>query len=104
LDQELGINSFQLCDEWKQKSEKLIEKYNLDKPIVDNVTDCRSIDRNLDRKLIFLVKQKFANSKDGDYVPPYWTLPRRINENGETLREVGLFIFIKNIKYFNPRV
>ena len=95
LDQELGINSFHLCDEWKEKSEKLIEKYNLDKPTVDNVTDCRSIDRNLDRKLLFLVKQKFENSKDGEYVPPYWTFPRRNNENGETLREVGLFILFK---------
>lgn len=87
LDQQLGVSSFQLQNEWSERAKKLIETYSLDNPSNNNSLDFKCLKRNLDRKLILAVKQKFEDAHSEEYISP-WILPQLMNKKGETLKEV----------------
>jgi hypothetical protein len=87
LDQKLGVSSIHLCREWNEKAENILKKYNIDNPSTNDSLDFKCLKRNLDRKLVLAVKQKFEDSKTEDYVSP-WILPQLLNKEGESLKEV----------------
>ncbi|CAK5112897.1 unnamed protein product [Meloidogyne enterolobii] len=89
LDQQLGVSSVQKRIEWSEKAQKLIEKYNLDNPPTNASMDFKCLKRNLDRKLVLAVRQKFEDAHTDEYVSP-WILPQLMNKKGETLKETAL--------------
>ena len=95
LDQQLGVSSVQKRNEWSEKAQKLIEKYNLDNPPTNASMDFKCLKRNLDRKLVLAVRQKFEDAHTDDYVSP-WILPQLMNKKGETLKEVFILDNIFN--------
>jgi len=84
LDEQIGISSIQLAEEWQKQSEEFKERFNRDNdPKLE--ADQHSLKRRYDRKLVLLVRQKF-NAQD-DYTSP-WILPQMKNA-GEALKETA---------------
>lgn len=87
LDEQIGISSLQLSQEWLEKCKDLTQKYNLDAPIIQPEENFQSLTRKLDKKLFLLVRQRFPDAPNDEYVSP-WTLPQFLNADGDSLRQV----------------
>jgi hypothetical protein len=90
LDEQLGISTHELLDQWNKREEevtKMLDLYNEKQYARDK--HLQSVMRNTDRKLLLIVRQKFPDALSGDYVSP-WIVPQLKNELGETLRQVSI--------------
>lgn len=87
LDEQLGISSYQLRDDWLQKADMISKRYFMANPIREcNSENVKSFERILDQKMILVVRQRFQEAYDKEYKSP-WTLPQLPNKNNETLRQ-----------------
>uniref|UniRef100_A0A1I7WN71 Enoyl-CoA hydratase domain-containing protein 2, mitochondrial n=1 Tax=Heterorhabditis bacteriophora TaxID=37862 RepID=A0A1I7WN71_HETBA len=87
LDGQIGVSNAVRIDEWTKKAEQLNTQYHLSEPRMFQSSDERSLMRELDRKLVLIVKQRFGDDK---YVSP-WILPQMKNKSGESLRQIADF-------------
>lgn len=95
MDEEIGISSLQLMDDWKKSGDELIDKHRLNNVSSFEGTDPRSIRRKLDRRILLMVKQLF---QPGQNLVSPWILPQRRN-NGEPLIEARITNNVCIFKY-----
>ena len=92
LDEEIGVTNAQKEDDWKRISEELNQKYRFDSLKTGVAENERNLMREMERKLVLIVKQRMGNQK---YETP-WILPQIKHRDGETLRQVKTLIFREN--------
>ncbi|KAF1759312.1 hypothetical protein GCK72_015777 [Caenorhabditis remanei] len=89
LDEEIGVTNAQKEDDWKRISEELNQKYRFDslKTGVTEAENERNLMREMERKLVLIVKQRMGNESKGYETP--WILPQIKHREGETLRQTA---------------
>uniref|UniRef100_A0A1I7UZ20 Nudix hydrolase domain-containing protein n=1 Tax=Caenorhabditis tropicalis TaxID=1561998 RepID=A0A1I7UZ20_9PELO len=85
LDEEIGVTNRMREDDWQKASEGLEKKYRFDQKSTVGGTTVE--DRQIDRKLVLIVKQRLGEKKGGYSTP--WILPQMKNREGETLRQTA---------------
>lgn len=82
LDEEIGVTNAVREDDWKKAAEDLDKKFKFGEFPPKN--ELKSVERELQRKLVLIVKQKLGEK---GYSSP-WILPQMKHRDGETLRQV----------------
>ncbi|EGT44586.1 hypothetical protein CAEBREN_19624 [Caenorhabditis brenneri] len=86
LDEEIGVTNAVREDDWKKAADDLNAKWQFEKySNPSKGAEPRNVQRELDRKLVLIVKQKMGEKK---YASP-WIFPQMKNKEGETLRQTA---------------
>ncbi|CAL2041973.1 unnamed protein product [Caenorhabditis brenneri] len=86
LDEEIGVTNAVREDDWKKAADDLNAKWQFEKySNPGKGAEPRNVQRELDRKLVLIVKQKMGEKK---YASP-WIFPQMKNKEGETLRQTA---------------
>ena len=85
LEGELGKTVMMEEEEWIKKKQLAFETYGIKRDAFEDKNP-KTLSRAFDRKLILLVRQRFANS--GDKYSSPWILPQLKND-GESLRQTA---------------
>ncbi|CAD6192784.1 unnamed protein product [Caenorhabditis auriculariae] len=83
LDEQIGLTNAVREDEWARAAQRFENQYKFSQ--IPQISDLRSVERQMDRKLVLIVKQTFGQK---GYKSP-WILPQIQHRSGETLRQTA---------------